>query len=105
MNQFFAPTMVQYANGRDGAMAFDLPRNSSILLMDTSEPIIWLKVTDANGKPDVTGYAIKELPKPEDVIKSLEERIAELESRLNNESYDGQTESTNGGNDGNSESA
>ena len=74
-------------NGRNGADAYQLAPNSSILLLDEREPIIWLKTTDGAGYATVNPYSITPYqPEPPIDIKSLEERIARLEGRLNEQS-------------------
>lgn len=71
-------------NGRAGAEMYQLAPNSSMLLLDESAPIVWLKQTDGAGYPTLTPYTITpyEPEKPVDV-KSLEERIVRLEEALN----------------------
>lgn len=74
-------------NGRNGADAFQLAPNSSILLLDEKEPIIWLKTTDGAGYATVTPYSIALYqPEPPIDIRSLEARIARLEGRFNEQS-------------------
>lgn len=46
-------------NGRNGAEAFRMGANSSVLLLDETEPIVWLKQTDGAGYPIITAYDIK----------------------------------------------
>lgn len=72
-------------NGRPGAEAYQLAANSDKLLLDSSAAIVWLVQTDGAGYKTVTPYDISphEEKKPEDVYKSLEERIAKIEERLN----------------------
>lgn len=75
-------------NGRPGAEAYQLAANSDKLLLDSSAAIVWLVQTDGAGYKTVTPYDISphEEKKPEDVYKSLEERIAKIEERLNGKS-------------------
>ena len=75
-------------NGKNGAEAYQMAPNSSILLLDETAPIIWLKTTDGASYPTVTGYMIspiKEKPVIEDsgVYARLEERIKKLEDMVN----------------------
>ena len=75
-------------NGEGGARAYQMPPNSSALLLDEMEPVVWLKTTDGAGYPNITPYVIS--PKQEEKhpdIRSLEERISRLEGMMNNESY------------------
>ena len=75
-------------NGRPGAEALILAPNSDKLVLDSSAPIVWLLQTDGAGYKTLTPYDISphEEKKPEDVYKSLEERIAKLEDKLNGKS-------------------
>lgn len=71
-------------NGKNGAEALNLAPNSSVLLLDENDPIVWLKVTDGAGYPSLTAYSIapyKEKP-PVD-LNGLEARITKLEERIN----------------------
>lgn len=75
-------------NGQNGANAYQMAPNSSILLLDETAPIIWLKTTDGASYPTVTGYTITPLKAPEPVVantdySALEERITKLEEALN----------------------
>lgn len=75
-------------NGRPGAEAYQLAANSDKLLLDSSAPIVWLVQTDGAGYKTLTPYDIvphKET-KPEDVYKTLEDRIAKLEEVVNGKS-------------------
>ena len=49
---------VTRVNGRNGADAFRMAPNSSILLMDENDPIVWLKKTDGAGYATVTPYTV-----------------------------------------------
>lgn len=70
-------------HGEDGAKAYPLPPNSSVLLLDETRPLIWLKTTDGAGFPSITAYTISVYqPEPQPDFKSLEERIAKLEGAV-----------------------
>ena len=72
-------------NGEGGANAFQMAPNSSVLLLDESAPIVWLKTTDGAGYPTLTPYSITPFVKqePEDLYKGLSERVAKLEEIIN----------------------
>lgn len=74
-------------NGENGAKAYNMPPNSSILLLDETAPIIWLKSTDGAGYPSLAPYTIApyQVEQPVDA-KSLEQRIERLEQILNEKS-------------------
>lgn len=76
-------------NGKNGAEALQLAPNSSVLLLDETAPIIWLKVTDGAGYPTITPYSITPYqPEPEVDTRSLEARIAKLEELMNNKNVE-----------------
>lgn len=72
-------------NGRPGAETYQLAPDSSVLLLDTSAPIVWLVQTDGAGYKSLLPYDIKphEEKPPEDKFKSLEDRITKLEEVIN----------------------
>lgn len=84
-------------NGEEGAKAFRLPPNSSILLLDETAPIVWLKMTDGAGYPTLSPYSIapikrEKAPTPEqtnDRFSKLEEKLERLEKLLYEKSDNG----------------
>lgn len=84
-NQMFQNTQqVIKVNGRNGAEAYQMPANSSVLLLDESAPIVWLATTDGAGYKSLSAYDItphKEVP-PVD-MHNLEERITKIEEVIN----------------------
>lgn len=74
-------------NGENGARAYQMPANSSALLLDESAPIVWLKQTDGAGYPTLTPYRIEPYaPEPEPDYRSLLSRIEKLEGLINGKS-------------------
>ena len=51
---------IQFVRGDAGAKAFGIPASSSIILMDSSEPIFYMKSTDANGIETIKAYDFTE---------------------------------------------
>lgn len=71
-------------NGENGARAYQIAPNSSVLLLDEQSPIVWLKTTDGAGYPTITPYTITPYQTEQQIdISSLESRIKRLEDRLN----------------------
>lgn len=71
-------------NGENGARAYQMAPNSSVLLLDESAPLVWLAQTDGAGYKTVTPYTIapyQAAPAPD--LGSLEGRIKRLEDMLN----------------------
>jgi hypothetical protein len=71
-------------SGINGVNAFQMPPNSSALLLDTTAPIVWLVQTDGAGYKTSTAYDITPHEnKEDDQYKTLEERISKLEGIIN----------------------
>ena len=93
MLQQTMPQEVIKVNGKGGVDAYQMPPNSSALLLDTTAPIVWLVQTDGAGYKTSTPYDIVPHVSEEEVqYKSLEERIAKIEEKLN----ESDTKSTTG---------
>lgn len=80
-------------NGENGAKAFQMPPNSSIILLDESNPKVYIKETDGASYPKLSVYKLvpdtdekkeEDEKVSEDQIKKLEERIAVLERFVTN---------------------
>ena len=87
-NMHSAVNQIVKVNGRNGAEMYQMPPNSSSLLLDESAPIIWLATTDGAGYKSLTAYDIKpheEVPVPD--MRTLEERITKIEEAIKHEPY------------------
>ncbi len=76
-------------NGKNGAEAYQMAPNSSVLLLDETAPIVWLKTTDGASYPTISGYSIAPIElnavnTAEKDYADLESRIAKLEEIINN---------------------
>ena len=70
-------------HGEVGATQYSLPPNSDILLMDDSNPIVYLKSTDAAGYGTVSKWAIQEIKDPEPAdFNALTNRMSQLEVKM-----------------------
>ena len=71
-------------NGRAGADTFKMGANESVLLLDTTQPMVWLAQTDGAGYKTLTPYDISPHieEKQEDKFKALEDRISRLEEKI-----------------------
>lgn len=75
---------IPHVNGQNGAMAYQMPSNSSILLLDDNSPIVYLVKTDSACYKSITPYEIREYkPKPPVDMESLLNRLDALERRVN----------------------
>lgn len=67
-------------SGKNGVDAYAMAPNSSVLLLDTTAPIVWLVQTDGAGYKTSTAYDITPHASEEEVqFRSLEDRITRLE--------------------------
>lgn len=88
-------TGIPHVNGTNGAQAFQMPVNSSVLLLDENNPVVYMVKTDSAGYKTIVPYKITELkPSPEIDVESLLKRIEALERKIENESYFAKNEST-----------
>ena len=72
-------------NGENGARSYQMPPNSSALLLDESGVIVWLVTTDGAGYKSVAPFDIsphEAAPAPD--YSDLEQRISALERMMNN---------------------
>ena len=70
-------------NGKSSVDSIQMAPNSSVLLMDTSAPIVWLCVSDGVGNVTSTPYDISiHQEKPPVDMQSIEQRLAAVESSL-----------------------
>lgn len=74
-------TKIVEVNGINGANAYAIAPNSSVMLLDTAAPIAYIKTTDGNGYANVAAYDL--VPHKEQTTSNLEERIKRLEDLLN----------------------
>lgn len=79
---------IVHVNGKNGADALKMPPNGSMLLLDESEPLVWLAQTDGAGYKTLTPYKIEPYkeevqPTQNDLYLSLESRIQKLEESIN----------------------
>lgn len=82
--QNYVTQEVVKVNGINGVNAYQMAPNSSVLLLDTTAPMVWLVQTDGAGYKTNTPYDITpHVSEEETQFKTLEERIAKLEEVIN----------------------
>ena len=82
---------IQRVNGEESAKAYPIGPNSSVLLLDVNDPLVWVVTTDASGFKTVTPYTITpyqpEKPISADDIRNqmekINSRLDRLEERMN----------------------
>ena len=64
---------IQYVNDKKSAEAYQMPVNSSIILMDATMPRFYLKQTDASGMATIKAYDFQEVEeKPIEYVTKAE---------------------------------
>ena len=83
---------IDRVNGKEGAEAYFLMPNSEVLLLDTTNPIVWLKQTDSAGYGTVTGFNVIPLKdnaeESQQDYSALEQRITYIEQILDGMTYE-----------------
>lgn len=80
MPQAGGPQQITKVNGENGARAYQLMPNSSALLLDENNPIVWLAQTDGAGYKTVTPYSISPYVSQESQnFENLNDRLKRLE--------------------------
>lgn len=89
--QNIQPNVFAYVNGLEGAKAFFVPPNGRVLLMDSDNPIFYVKTANAMGQTTIRPYRFEEIqeqPAPKvDYVKqsdltAFDVRIKRLEDIL-----------------------
>lgn len=87
MYNYYGNQQVITINGEPGARAYQMPANSSALLLDQTGPYVWLAQTDGAGYKDLKCYEIKPfVPEKAPDNNDLLARIEKLERMMNHES-------------------
>lgn len=83
-NAFLPRYKVIRVNGENGAEAFQMGPDSSVLLLDETAPILWVVQTDGAGYKTKTPFDLTphQAATPVD-LNQLEQRIAQLEEIVN----------------------
>ncbi|MBO7677207.1 MAG: hypothetical protein J6S49_06810 [Erysipelotrichaceae bacterium] len=65
---------IQYVNGKQSAETYQIPANSSVILMDSNLPRFYMKQTDASGMTTIKAYDFKEaeVEKPQEYVTKQE---------------------------------
>lgn len=71
--------------GAQGAQAYQMAPNSSVILLDASDPIAYIKKTDGAGSASILAYKLVPYQN-ESSTSDLEKRVKKLEEIIN-ESY------------------
>ena len=89
MNYTLPPQQILQANGKESIKAIRMSPNSSVLIADTTEPIVWKCVSDGLGNVTTEAFDISHHKTEEEVEKEnttnllnqISERLERLESK------------------------
>ena len=91
-NPYQIRSEVVRVSGQNGASMYQLAPNSSVLLLDETAPIVWLKTTDGAGYASLTPYSITPYePEPEVSLGDIDARLKKLEEAIYEKSNDVET--------------
>ena len=89
MNNYFnayQSCKVPEVNGMNGANAYQIGVNSSVLLLDTNLPIVYLKQTDGGGYATVSAFDL--VPHKDTATKTIEDILDHALKNIINECED-----------------
>lgn len=74
LSQIQQPQSIQYVNGKQSAESYQMPANSSVILMDSNCARFYMKQTDASGMATIKTYDFKEAAedKPAEYVTKAE---------------------------------
>lgn len=74
-------TEILVFKGMDGAQAYSMPPDSSVLALDETEPIVYAVKTDSSGVKTIYRYSITPIPEvKEPTLSELMEKMNRLEA-------------------------
>lgn len=74
---------IDKVNGREGANAFPMGPNSSVILADLNDPIVWVVVTDSAAYKTISPFSITPYKEDKPVMTSdLEAKFEALVTRM-----------------------
>lgn len=86
------PQNIQYVNGRQSAESYQMPANSSVILMDSNQARFYMKQTDASGVATIKEYDFKEAEaeKPKEYVtkEEFEKFKASMKGAKHESTYD-----------------
>ena len=76
-------TTVDKVNGRNGAEMYSIAPDSSVLLLDQNNPMVWFIATDSAGYKTIIPYDIKQHEdEPVPDYKSIDSRLDSIDERI-----------------------
>ena len=78
------PQLNQYAfvNGIEGAKAYPIMPNQSLMLMDSDNPVCYMKTSDTTGKATLKCYKLVEVPEKELINDPIRDDINNINKRI-----------------------
>ena len=70
--------------GEEGARTYQMPPNSSALLLDSNDPIVWVVQTDGAGYKSIRPFKIEPYTPPTPVnLNDILDRLERIEEKIN----------------------
>ena len=93
-NNYLPAQQIIQVSGKQSVETMQLAPNSSVLVMDTTAPIVWMCVSDGVGRVTATPYDIAvhhDAPAPDSVearLDALEANIKRMEELIHDKPHD-----------------
>ena len=74
---------IDRVNGRASVMNMHYAPNSSYLMIDENEPVVWLVTTDSSGFPTATDFEmVPRISEEQKIQNGIDERLTKLETSI-----------------------
>ena len=84
---------IQYVNDKASAESYQMPANSSVILMDSNLPRFYMKQTDASGVATIKSFDFKETEKEKPVEYVTKAEFEEYKAKMKGGRHESNTES------------
>ena len=71
-----------FVNGIEGAKAYPIMPNQSLMLMDSDNPVCYMKTSDTTGKATLKCYKLVEVPEKELINDPIRDDINNINKRI-----------------------
>ena len=81
-NQDYQRNYYTFVNGLEGAKSYPIMPNQSLMLMDSENPVCYMKSADNTGKPSLKCYKLVETTEQELSVKPVDPATQELKDSI-----------------------
>ena len=88
------PQSIQYVNGKQSAESYQMPANSSVILMDSNMSRFYMKQTDASGIATIRAYDFKEAEEEKPVEYVTKQEFEKFKQNLKGGRHESSNDAT-----------